>query len=95
MPRRLQQLGLTLFWKVSVIATCALVFEVGSNFLYWLETGKIYLIQHVGTAATTQHRVVTKLHPYFGFINVLSPDYVRSLGLAANNFDFPQYADYV
>jgi len=80
---------------VSIAVLATLVFEAGANLLYWLETGKLYLAAHVAPPRAELANISTKLHPYFGFMNVLSPAYQKAAQLTPNNYDFPQPARYV
>jgi hypothetical protein len=78
--------------SIIVVVLAVAAFEIGSNYLYWTETGKIYLIEdsRSGSNLYPTADVRSKLHPYFGFFNIYSDDFQRRTNLLANNFGFIQ-----
>jgi hypothetical protein len=80
---------------VAVVILTFVGFEAGSNLLYWTETGKLYLLAERPPPASVAPGIVSKLHPYFGFMNVYSPAALAAAGLQHNNYEFPQVARYI
>lgn len=82
--------------RAVIVAGLALFgFEVGANVLFWNETGKLYLADNHAPPTIVAHGITTKLHPYFGFMNVYSPAARAAAGLQPNNYEFPQVARYI
>jgi hypothetical protein len=79
------------FAKFVLVAGLAVMsFEIGSNFLYWTETRKIYWMEEnrAGSNLYPTANAVTKLHPYFGFLNIYTENFQQRMDLPANNFGF-------
>lgn len=83
------------FAAAIIVVLAFVAFEVGANLLYWNETGKLYLAEHRAPPISTAYEITTKLHPYFGFMNVYSPASLEAAGLQPNNYEFPQVARYI
>jgi hypothetical protein len=78
-------------WLAVVVGALA-CFEIGSAYLYYLETGnRLYdaqLRQEQQKAVSVGQGHTLKLHPYYGFISA----YSNEPGIRANNYGFTQLA---
>jgi hypothetical protein len=89
----------SLTWGVVVLAAI-IAFEVGSNYLFYLEHYKLFYApdlirqREAAVAAHAAPGVTTKLHPYYGFVQAYSAQAMQTAGLIENNYGFPQYRTY-
>ncbi len=82
---------------MATVAVLALLsFEIGSQYLYWLETGKLFLMANRSTAAQVVGTadITTKIHPYFGFMYGYSQSFIERNGQRPQNVGFVQAASY-
>lgn len=81
---------------IALVAIFAAMFEIGANYLHWLESGKLYFRgrQQANLVATDVNASRTKIHPYFGFMNMLTEEGAARHGVLINNFGFAQSASY-
>jgi len=81
---------------LGMLLIAAVGLELGSACLIYIETHKIFYkrvsVQAQRLASTVNGpRVRTKLHPFYGFHNVRSPEEMRAAGMVNNNLSLEQY----
>jgi hypothetical protein len=78
-------------------ALALLAFEAGSEYLYWLETGKAFLSADRTTAAKVvgTSEITTRVHPYFGFMYGYARSFLERNGQVVPNIGLPQLGRYV
>lgn len=66
------------------------LFELGANYLVWTETRRVHFLDGSARAHADQNAqsIKTKLHPYFGFINVHDRALAARGGVDINNYEF-------
>jgi hypothetical protein len=84
-------------WLVLLFAAL-ISFEAGSAYLFYLETGTLFYVSDLRKqtlqAAGAGPGVTTKLHPYYGFINVYDELATKQAGIIANRYGYTQIAAY-
>ena len=79
-----------------IVLLTGVAFELGSTYLIFLETKQLYhspalVGQRKAAIAAHAAGVTTKLHPYYGFLQIYSEEAERSGGRTTNNYGFAQY----